>query len=320
MPENHSGPLGIFYFKHMRKKLTTEEFILKAQKVHGDKYDYSKSIYKSNQEKILITCGQHGDFLQLPSNHMRGVNCPKCAGKYKPTEEELKKQLCEIHFDKYDYSMVNYKSRHSMIKIICPKHGMFEQKANDHFRGSGCRKCGRDLVKNKFLHTVSEFVEKANKIHGYRYDYSKVEYLGTKIKVEIICKEHGSFWQSPQNHLHENNCPTCVFNQKVSKPEIEIQIFIGTFFNEEIVTNSRKIINPYELDIYIPSLKKAIEFNGLYWHYSKRHFKPGKHAHKSNLCREKGIKLLHVREDLWKRDPEKMKQVIQKFFKNDKTI
>ena len=304
----------------MSKKLTTEEFILKAQKVHGDKYDYSKSIYKSNQEKILITCGQHGDFLQLPSNHMRGVNCPKCAGKYKPTEEEFKKQLCEIHFDKYDYSMVNYKSRHSMIKIICPKHGMFEQKANDHFRGSSCRKCGRDLVKNKFLHTVSEFVEKANKIHGYRYDYSKVEYLGTKIKVEIICKEHGSFWQSPQNHLHENNCPTCVFNQEVSKPEIEIQIFIGTFFNEEIVTNSRKIINPYELDIYIPSLKKAIEFNGLYWHYSKRHFKPGKHAHKSNLCREKGIKLLHVREDLWKRDPEKMKQVIQKFFKNDKTI
>ena len=131
--------------------------------------------------------------------------------------------------------------------------------------------------------------------------------------MEIICNEHGSFWQSPQNHLHENNCPTCVFNQGVSKPEIEIQIFIRTFFNKKIITNTRKIINPYELDIYIPSLKKAIEFNGLYWHYHSDHFVPGKHAKKSNLCRKKGIKLLHIREDLWIKNPEKMKQLIQKF-------
>lgn len=81
-------------------------------------------------------------------------------------------------------------------------------------------------------------------------------------------------------------------------------------------TNKRKYIPPKELDIYIPELRKAIEFNGEYWHYHPTHFKPGKHSNKSNLCRQKGIKLLHIREDLWLRDKEKMKKVILKFLNN----
>ena len=82
-----------------------------------------------------------------------------------------------------------------------------------------------------------------------------------------------------------------------------------------IQTNKRGIIGRKELDIYIPSLKKAIEFNGKYWHYSQKHFIAGKHAHKSNLCKEVGIKLLHVREDLWIKDSEKMKEIILIFIK-----
>ena len=91
----------------------------------------------------------------------------------------------------------------------------------------------------------------------------------------------------------------------------------------KIQTSNRKYIYPYELDIYIPSLKKAIEFNGEWWHYnhSNPNCKPrGYHAMKSNLCREKGIKLLHIREDLWNRDEGKMKQIIIKFLENGISI
>lgn len=80
-----------------------------------------------------------------------------------------------------------------------------------------------------------------------------------------------------------------------------------------VIVRNRKIIKPYELDIYIPELNKAIEFNGTYWHYSEKHFIPGKHGLKSKLCRRKGIKLLHVREDLWLKDKEKMKNIIKNF-------
>ena len=119
------------------------------------------------------------------------------------------------------------------------------------------------------------------------------------------------FEQTPKAHLYEKQgCPKCI--NIILKPEIELADFIKSL-NYKILTSKRNIIKPYELDIYIPILNKAIEFNGTYWHYSKKHFIPGKHSNKSNLCREKGIKLLHIREDLWNRDKEKMKQIIQKF-------
>ena len=107
-----------------------------------------------------------------------------------------------------------------------------------------------------------------------------------------------------------HGCPKCA--HRVSKPEIEIQEMLKNL-GLNITTSSRKIIKPYEIDIYIPSLNKAIEFNGQYWHYSKKLFRPGYHPMKSNLCKEKGIRLLHIREDLWIKNPEKMKEIILKF-------
>ena len=60
------------------KKSNTNEFIIKAIEIHGDKYDYSKVEYKNNKNKVCIICVEHGDFLQTPSNHLLGQKCPKC--------------------------------------------------------------------------------------------------------------------------------------------------------------------------------------------------------------------------------------------------
>ena len=132
--------------------------------------------------------------------------------------------------------------------------------------------------------------------HNLKYDYTDTIYDKGKNKLKIICPLHGYFIQKANNHLNGKGCPKC--KSIISKPEIEIQEYIKNL-GFEILTNKRNIIKPKELDIYIPELKKAIEFNGEYWHYSKKHFIPGEHGLKSNLCRKKGIKLLHIREDLW---------------------
>ena len=290
----------------------TLKFIEKASITHNNRYDYSKSRYKTNQEKLIIICKEHGEFLQSPANHLRGSNCPKCVGKYKPNNEEFKLELSKIHNYYYDYSLVKYTSRHSMIDIICPKHGVFKQKANDHYRGHGCMKCGRDSVKKIFADTAESFTEKARKIHGNLYDYSKLNYINNKNKVEIKCRKHGVFEQSPRNHILGNQCPKCALNKTVSKAEKEIAQYLRSL-GYAVLTSDRKAIYPYELDIYIPTLNKAIEFNGEYWHYSEKYFEAGKHAKKSNLCKEKNIKLLHIREDLWMKDKEKMKQIIKVF-------
>ena len=203
----------------MGKKLTTEEFIKKANKKHNGKYDYSKVEYIDSHTKVCIICPEHGEFWQEPANHLSGQNCPKCASIEVHTNQSNKKEgfiqkAKEIHGDKYDYSKVEYINNHTKVCIICPEHGEFWQKPIHHTQGKGCPYCGG----TKKLST-EEFIKRANEIHKEKYDYSKVEYKTTETKVCIICPEHGEFWQTPHAHLAGQNCPKCCGNIKLSTEE-----------------------------------------------------------------------------------------------------
>ena len=98
----------------MPKKLTTEEWIERAKTRHGDRYDYSKSVYTGSKDKITITCKEHGDFEVLAQMHVtRGDGCPRCSsiakvGKLRLTNEEFISRLYSIFGEKYDYSKVDY--------------------------------------------------------------------------------------------------------------------------------------------------------------------------------------------------------------------
>jgi Fe2+ or Zn2+ uptake regulation protein len=117
------------------------DFIKKAKKVHKNKYDYSKSIYKNSNTKIKIICANHGEFNQFPNHHLNGSGCPKCANNINLTLNEFIEKSKLIHNNKYDYSKVKYKNHGSLIVIICPNHGEFIQSANAHLSGKGCSKC-----------------------------------------------------------------------------------------------------------------------------------------------------------------------------------
>ena len=198
----------------MSKRLTTEEFIEKAKKVHGDKYDYSKVDYKDSHHKIIIICPKHGIFEQLPTNHLQGNGCPTCFGKDKLTREEFIKKAREKHGNKYDYSKVVYKTMHEKICIVCPEHGEFWQLPCNHLKyDTCCPKCNTK-VSDKF-----DFIKKAKEIHGDKYDYSKVDYKDSHTKVCIICPEHGEFWQTPHGHLTGKGCQKCASNKLRSTTE-----------------------------------------------------------------------------------------------------
>lgn len=192
----------------------TEAFIEKAIKVHGDKYDYSKVEYKNSKIKVIIICKEHGEFEMTPNGHLRGNKCRKC--KYENHGILLKKPLdtfleeaIKIHGDKYDYSLiVDYKNSQTKVNIICKIHGIFKQSLKDHLNG-GCRQCGID--KNTLNNTkpFEQFLEEAIKIHGDTYDYSNVQYINTHEKVNIICKVHGIFQQTPKGHIQGYGCRKC---------------------------------------------------------------------------------------------------------------
>lgn len=129
-------------------------------------------------------------------------------GKRK-TNKEFIADARKIHGDKYDYSKVEYKNNKTKIVITCPIHGDFLQSPNSHLKGRGCKKCGIERTVLKEKSTKEKFIEKSIKIHGDKYDYSKVNYINNKTKVCIICPEHGEFWQVPNNHLTGYGCERC---------------------------------------------------------------------------------------------------------------
>lgn len=205
----------------MGKKLTTEEFLERARKIHGDKYDYSKTIYKSWEESIIIICTEHGEFYQNAGSHLQGCGCPKCSvnrrsKQFTSSIEQFTEKAKQIHGNKYDYSKVNYINSHTKVCIICLEHGEFWQTPTNHLKGQGCPECGKIQVqkenKKRIKEAKKDFIEKAKQVHCNRYDYSKVEYVNAHKKVLIKCKEHGLFEQTPNSHLNGSGCPYCCGN------------------------------------------------------------------------------------------------------------
>ena len=199
-------------------KLTTEEFIKKAREMHGDRYDYSKVEYVSYRSKVCIICPKHGEFWQRPDIHLQGKGCPKCgreriAASSSKSSEQFLQDAKKVHGNKYDYSKAKYVDWQTKVVIICPVHGEFTQFPSSHLQGNGCPKCGKDRTSLRL--TNESFIKKAKTVHGNRYDYSKVEYVGNKDKVCIICREHGEFWQEARMHLSGCGCPICAGRKKM---------------------------------------------------------------------------------------------------------
>ena len=368
--------------------ITKAKFIEKARKIHGDKYDYSKVSYSKVTDKVCIICPEHGEFWQEARQHYRGQGCPKCginerAEKRTDTAEEFIKKAKEVHGNKYDYSKVNYVNSQTKVCIICPEHGEFYIKPNAHLQKRGCPKCGNSKKGQDKKLTKEEFIEKAKKIHGDKYDYSKVDYINNRTKVCIICPEHGEFYTRPEVHLAKNKhgCPMCFYKEQSIRQTKTTEEFIkeakeihgdkydyskvvyknvltpvtilcakhGYFeqvpsyhlngngcpkcgVNLSIAENeiyeyckslyplaeqsNRSMINPYELDIYIPEINVAIEYNGLLWHSEKYKNDRYYHLKKLNACKEKGIKLLQIFEDEYVNNKEivfdKLKHILKK--------
>jgi len=259
----------------MHKAFTTKEFIQKAKLIHSDKYNYSKVNYIHSHIKICIICPEHDEFYQLPNNHLHGYNCPKCSSILSHqhltlTIQNFIQKAKLIHENKYDYSKVNYINNHTKICIICTEHREFWQHPSSHLKGHSCPKCALIISSQKNQFNKNEIIKKANEIHNNKYDYSKINYIGIKNKIHIICPEHGEFWQRPDHHLNGSGCPKC----KRSKGEEAIEKYLKEH-NIQYETQKRfkdcKNIKPLPFDFYLPDYNLLIEYDG------NQHFKPIKY-------------------------------------------
>ena len=144
--------------------LTTEDVISEFREIHGNKYDYSSFIYNKMYEKATVICPIHGEFKITPSKHRIGQGCPKCgiikrSKSLSYNDEALIKRFKEIHKDKYIYNKTELNGNlHNRITVTCPIHGDFEQIAQSHLQGYGCKKCQTSKLEEQ----IKDFLSKEN--------------------------------------------------------------------------------------------------------------------------------------------------------------
>jgi hypothetical protein len=241
----------------MYKKITTQEFIKRAIKIHQYLYDYSHVEYQGFNEKVKIECKVHGIFEQIAHSHLSGNGCIKCRHKNTTkTLDQFVKEASVIFNNFYDYSISVYKNNKTKISIICPVHGKFEQEPSNHLRGYGCRKCipkkpkkSKNIkLKPKTMDT-SMFIEKCVRLHKNKYNYLKTVFIDRKTRVTITCEQHGDFSISPIRHMRGSGCEICryeerhtmllnVFKEKASKiynNEYSYDLIIDYKNNSQIV-------------------------------------------------------------------------------------
>ncbi len=137
------------------------------------------------------------------------------------TTEEFVSRARRVHGDKYDYSLVKYLAARIPVKIICREHGEFEQKPTKHLSGYGCKSCGKLATANARRSNTEQFIAKAKRVHGDKYDYSLVSYEGVDLSVKIICRTHGEFEQQPHSHLSGSGCRKCTVDRRRGRGDSE---------------------------------------------------------------------------------------------------
>lgn len=203
---------GLCYRKRVGNltRSNAKEFIEKARKIHGSKYDYSLVVYTRNNVKVKIICNQCKDtFSQTPNGHLLGQGCASCAGCKRLTTEQFIEKAEAIHGkNTYDYSQVDYKRSLSKVNVICPTHGLFQTKPNWMLSGRGCPACGRERTKQPKI-KFSTFVRRSNIKHDSRYTYEASSYHNVESMVLIHCADHGSFRQRAADHMAGHGCVKC---------------------------------------------------------------------------------------------------------------
>ena len=352
------------------RRLTTQEFIEKAQKIHGDKYDYSKVEYINGKTKVCIICPEHGEFWMRPNDILNGTSCPSCCRTKKMTTIDFVTKSKIVHNNFFSYEKTEYINSNSKVIVTCPIHGDFEVKANNHLNCANFKKCQHEGISheitilkkhknstkkltneeflkkcfekwgNKYTYEKTEyiasrkkviitcpihgdfeitpnhflngrgcaycakngiidngkFIEKAKKIHGDKYDYSKIQYMSTHKQICIICPDHGEFWQTPANHLKGEGCPLC----KQSKLENTIHLFLKENHLNFIPQKKFKWLGRQSLDFYLPDYNIAIECQGIQHFETVPFFKNNNifrlDNKKQKLCEKHGVKILYYSE------------------------
>jgi very-short-patch-repair endonuclease len=220
---NHLQGRGCYDCKKTRK-YDSEKFIDLSNKVHNGKYLYDKVIYNGSHSDVIITCLEHSDFKQSPTNHLRGKGCGRCATEStRLVLYDFINRCNLVHNSKYDYDLIIYQNLRTDVLIKCKEHGDFIQRAKNHLDGQGCPKCGDNfgIKENKWLDSLN-ISERQFRIGRYVVD-------GYDPDTKTIYEFNGDFWHGNPDIFKKNDYNNVLkrtfgeLYEKTLKKEIELK-------------------------------------------------------------------------------------------------
>lgn len=284
---------------------SVEEYKRLAALRHGGVYDYSEWPSKVTYGTYLICkCLIHGPFRVSLSNHLSNeVGCRLCritqAGMSRRlTTQQFIEKSKEVFGDRFNYSNVIYTHNNAKVSIICPKHGVFDQRASSHMEGyNGCDKCERHDASIKNRKDVSIFHTQMIQRYRDRFTFDAQTYVNAKTPIKLFCTTHSvEFFATPDNLLNKaSNCPNC--SSHSSSPEALIAQMVKEW--GFTVERHKRLPSKKHIDIYIPERLIGIEYNGLYWHSDRMGKNRNYHLQKLTDANNQGIRLITVFEDEW---------------------
>ena len=291
----------------MPRKLTQEEVIERCKKIHPE-YSYNKLVYIDSTTPFIVTCPIHGDFKTRANRFIMEpkCGCPKCnTGFIKYISPEEFKRRCIERFPDYDYSEANFKGEYNKITVTCNIHNYtWTPITKDLMNGHGCPICGKESSQKAQALTLEQFIQNVKKIHGDKYDYSKVVYYNTRTPITIICPKHGEFQITPNSHLYQKTgCPKC----SQSKGESDIELFLKKnqiqYIKQYPIKCNLKKNNKTYIDFYLPKYNTFIEYNGQQHYVPIKYFggeikfieQVNRDEYVRNYCKINNIKLIEIK-------------------------
>ena len=193
-PNSHLQGVGCRSCKYDDAKISLDDFVLRSNQIHNNKFDYSKSYYITGAAKICIICPEHGEFLQPARTHLSGIGCKLCADKaLLCSKEHFLSRAHDVHGNKYDYTKVVYTRNNIDVCIVCPKHGEFWQTPSTHYGGSGCSKCSH-IVSCMEQEWLDSFGIDLDRQKSLRVDSKLYKVDGFDPATNTVYEFYGDFW------------------------------------------------------------------------------------------------------------------------------
>jgi hypothetical protein len=200
----------------MPRRKTQDEFISDINRVHGERYDYSKAVYVNNRSKVILKCKLHGEFLIRPNSLIDSKQgCPDC-GRIQANKNirlnwnKVLKRFKKVHGNTYDYKPETYIDYTTKMVMVCKIHGEFLMKPHTHVgMKAGCKNCGYIKTALKNIIPLEEIIRQFDEVHNSFYEYDLSSYKGVENKIRIRCPKHGWFEQKVASHKSGQGCRKC---------------------------------------------------------------------------------------------------------------